>query len=148
MEKRDILLQLIQYYANGNKAKFARYLDVPAVNVSAWITRNKFDENFISTKCKEINPAFLVTGEGPMLREGEPAPVPKQKKEESINDYKTIINELLAIISVQSDQINQALETIGKQTNQIDHTLEVINNLTNNHAINYMVAEEPQRDNE
>lgn len=138
MEKRDILLQLIKYYADGNKARFARLIGVPPVNVSAWIARNKFDEEFISTKCREINPAFLVTGEGPMLKEDAPEKI----ENEEPTDYNRIINELLAVIATQNAQLERA-------SRDLNRALDTINELAKNKkspTTRYMVAEDIDND--
>ena len=62
---------MIAHYTSGNKAKFATLLGVSAQTISAWGTRNTFDSELIYTKCGEISPDWLLTGEGPMLRDSK-----------------------------------------------------------------------------
>ena len=68
MDKKSMLDALIAHYTSGNKAKFATLLGVSAQTISAWGTRNTFDSELIYTKCIDISPDWLLTGEGPMLR--------------------------------------------------------------------------------
>lgn len=72
MEKREILLKIIAHYARGNKSEFARMIGVTPQNIDAWLRRNSFNVELISTKCRNINPMFLMTGEGEMLQSAEP----------------------------------------------------------------------------
>ena len=59
---------LIQHYTNGNKAQFSKVLGVSAQTISAWISRNTFDAELIYANCRDIEPQWLLTGEGAMLR--------------------------------------------------------------------------------
>ena len=61
---------LIEHYTKGNKAQFAKLLGVSAQTISAWIARNTFDAELIYTKCRYVNSAWLLTGEGSMLLAG------------------------------------------------------------------------------
>ncbi len=63
-----MLEMLIQHYTNGNKAQFSKVLGVSAQTISAWISRNTYDAELIYTKCRDVDPQWLLTGEGPMLR--------------------------------------------------------------------------------
>lgn len=62
-----MLESLINYYTDGNKAKFAAFLGINAQNISAWIARNTFDAELIYTKCKEVSADWLLSGKGEML---------------------------------------------------------------------------------
>ena len=71
MNKKKMLDDLISHYANGNKALFSRRLGVTAQAISTWISRNTFDVDLIYAKCEYINPEWLLTGKGSMLKSGE-----------------------------------------------------------------------------
>lgn len=68
MDKTKMLEGLIEHYTKGNKAQFAKLLGVSAQTISAWIARNTFDAELIYTKCRCVNPSWLLTGEGSMLQ--------------------------------------------------------------------------------
>lgn len=70
MDKTKMLEGLIEHYTKGNKAQFAKLLGVSAQTISAWIARNTFDAELIYTKCRCVNSAWLLTGEGSMLQAG------------------------------------------------------------------------------
>lgn len=69
-----MLLQIIEHYTEGNKAQFAKMLGVSAQTISAWIARNTFDAESIYTKCRYVNPHWLLTGTGPMLLDSSENP--------------------------------------------------------------------------
>ena len=59
---------MISHYSNGNKALFARNIGVTAQAISTWLSRNTFDVDLIYAKCEHINPEWLLTGNGSMLK--------------------------------------------------------------------------------
>lgn len=72
MDKQRMLEELIDHYADGNKAKFARMLEVSPQTVSTWASRETFDAELIYTKCEGISGDWLLSGEGPMLKKDMP----------------------------------------------------------------------------
>ena len=64
-----MLEAIIDHFANGNKSQLARILDITPQAVSTWLSRNTFDQELIYAKCENINPDWLLTGRGSMLRE-------------------------------------------------------------------------------
>lgn len=69
MDKTKIINELAGFYSLGNKAEFARKLGVPQSRLSMWQTRNTFDIELIFTKCVEISPDWLLSGQGSMFRD-------------------------------------------------------------------------------
>lgn len=67
MNKRDMLESLINYYTDGNKAKFAAKLGINAQNISAWLARNTFDAEVIFSKCENVSASWLLSGLGNMI---------------------------------------------------------------------------------
>lgn len=68
MDKLLILNKIQEHYNFKKDIQFAEYLGIPAQNLSKWKLRNTYDAELIYTKCTEINPEWLLTGEGEMLK--------------------------------------------------------------------------------
>lgn len=69
MDKKEMLNALINHYERGNKSQFAKRLGVSAQGLSTWLSRNTFDTELIYSKCENVNPEWLLTGKGNMLKE-------------------------------------------------------------------------------
>lgn len=67
MDKKERLLALIDYYANGNKTQFAKLIGLSPQGLSSWISRSTFDIDLIYSKCVNISPRWLITGDGDMI---------------------------------------------------------------------------------
>lgn len=87
MSKKDRLLDLIGHFSNGNKSEFARMIGVSPQAINTWISRDTFDIETIYSKCVNISPEWLLTGNGPMLKNDTPV---VDKKEEKA--YTSLVN--------------------------------------------------------
>ncbi|MBS1740696.1 MAG: helix-turn-helix domain-containing protein [Bacteroidetes bacterium] len=67
-DKKFIINELSKYYCNGRDADFAQKLGITPQALSNWKARNKIDYELVYTICVEINPEWLLTGEGTMLK--------------------------------------------------------------------------------
>lgn len=145
MEKKDILLQVIEHYAQGNKTRFAKMLGVTPQALGNMLARNSLDVEKILTNCVNVNPAFLLTGEGSIVLDEHPV-APK------LEGIDMRINELLAISSNLTKQyaelnalMTQAMTIIERSQQQFDRVLNLYDRIarTSNPSTNaYMVAEE------
>lgn len=113
MNKKDILNTLIQYYANGNKSKFANLLGITPQAISAWEKRNTFDVELVFTKCENINAHWLLSGEGEMLASEDSETLSSTK-----ND--PLSEKLLLMLEKKDEVIRHQAEDIGKLREQID----------------------------
>jgi repressor LexA len=68
MDKLLALNKIQEHYGFDKDAHFAEFLGIPAQNLSKWKSRKTFDIETVYTKCTEINPEWLLTGEGEMLK--------------------------------------------------------------------------------
>lgn len=67
---------LINYYTDGNKAKFSAQIGVKPQTVSAWISRNTFDAEALYANCNGISADWLLSyGEGDMIKSNNAATV-------------------------------------------------------------------------
>lgn len=67
VRKSLILNEIKSYYNFKTDAQFARFLDIKPQTLSSWYTRDTFDIEILYSKCVEINPGWLISGEGPKL---------------------------------------------------------------------------------
>lgn len=80
-----MLEAIINHFANGNKSQLARILDVTPQAISTWLSRNTFDQELVYAKCENINPDWLLTGRGSMLKsEGSASMGSKEAQKEDI----------------------------------------------------------------
>lgn len=62
-----MLQMLIKHYGNGKKVNLAQLLGVSPQNISTWMSRESFNHELIYSKCPNLSPHWLLTGEGDML---------------------------------------------------------------------------------
>lgn len=112
MDKKQMILDLIDYYSNGNKTLFSKKLGVTPQTISSWLSRNTFDKELIFAKCENVSAEWLLTGNGPMLKEEVPAiqmlshpKVPEKIiDQQSINLYDVEAAANLKTLFVNKDQ--------------------------------------------
>ena len=68
MDRRLMLEQLVSYFTDGNKSRFANMLDVKPQTINTWLARNTFDAELIYSKCDGVSGDWLLSGEGEMLK--------------------------------------------------------------------------------
>lgn len=68
MDKRVMLEQLINYYTDGNKTRFAEQIGVKPQTINSWLTRNSYDAELIYSKCVNVSADWLLSGEGSMIK--------------------------------------------------------------------------------
>lgn len=73
--------------------EFAEYLGVKQTTLSAWRTRNAFDERLIYEKCSFLNYEWLMTGKGPMLKTQVPRSLVEMALPKEITEGVGSINE-------------------------------------------------------
>lgn len=101
---------MINHYTNGNKAQFAKMLGVSPQTISAWITRNTFDDELIYAKCGDVSAHWLLTGRGDMLSSEPPAPTASAQ---TPAQHDALVSKLL-------EKITEQAEEIGRLKAQID----------------------------
>lgn len=87
MNKKDMILALIEHYSNGNKAQFANLLGITPQGLSTWIKRESFDIELIFSKCEGLSANWLLTGKGNMIKENKtaiPTATPAQNNTDGI----------------------------------------------------------------
>lgn len=83
MDKVLILNKLKEHYNFKSNSDFARFLGVNPQNIRNWYKRNNYNANLLIEKCTEINPEFIITGEGAMIKENN------QNEDLPVKNYST-----------------------------------------------------------
>lgn len=108
MEKKDILETLINYYCDGNKAKFAAMIDITPQLLSNWLKRNTLDYEQVYSGCPNLSGDWLLSGEGDIIRQT------------SQNDNKQNGNkELLALCKSLVDNYQQRDDVMSKLVSMV-----------------------------
>ena len=103
------LISVIEHFCSGNRAEFARMVDVKPQTINGWITRDisKTIVQKIVDKIPEINFVWLLTGEGNMLKEDDKDMIQKDIVEKGENNYKLV--PLVHIDSVGGMRSNNSI---------------------------------------
>ena len=104
-----MLESLINYYSNGNKARFAAKLGISPQALSMWITRKSFDAELIYTKCEKLSAKWLLSGEGNMLQS-------KETKAQSFNGDKQFYQ-------VQISNLMEQIKNLSEKNSQLEEAL-------------------------
>lgn len=60
--------QIKSHYGFRKDAEFASFLGITPQSLSNWKSRDTFDPVLVYTKCEDLNPHWLLRGEGEMLK--------------------------------------------------------------------------------
>ncbi len=67
---KSLVLNTIKKYLGFKKDKeFADFLQIKPNVLSNWHKRNTYDPELLYTKCDFLNPAYLLTGKGNLIKE-------------------------------------------------------------------------------
>ena len=70
MDKTLVLDKIKEYYQFKSNSEFARFLGINSQNIRNWYARNNYNANLLIEKCPEVNPEYIITGDGPLLKDG------------------------------------------------------------------------------
>lgn len=136
MDKKKILQQLIDYYSAGNKRQFAKMIGMSPSGVSTWMARGTYDVSVILAKCEHVNPAYLLTGEEPML-------LPDEDNQAKINE-----NEMIKMLKNVQEMTEKNLAMLEKNQQQFDRVLSLFEQMTAGVAsapISYPIVEDKKK---
>ncbi|MGV4529328.1 helix-turn-helix domain-containing protein [Ornithobacterium rhinotracheale] len=137
MDKSLLINKIIKELNFNSDAEFARFLGISPQNLSKWKMRGTFDAELIYTKCPQLNPEWLLTGNGSMLKENVPTINKKVKNKDgfvgnSINGNISIthndLEKILELHKSSQDIQNELNERLKSSQNQIDTLLEILKN--------------------
>ena len=127
MDKSLILNKIIQYKNLKSDAEFARFLDITPQNFSKWKQRGTYDIELLYKKCPELNPEWLLTGDGSMLKSEEKSSINQNitgdSNIQSGNDTNT------GDSAIQIKKLEQELKECKKELKEKDKTISKLVNL-------------------
>lgn len=83
-----MIKELVSHYCNGNKAQFANMLGVKPQTINSWITRETFDAELIYANCAGISAAWLISGEGEMLKPSNSPTTTNERRAEKSHQHQ------------------------------------------------------------
>ena len=128
LNNRERLEALINYYSEGNKSMFGRLIGLQPSSITNWIRRDTLDFELIYSKCADLNPHWLLTGEGEMLKSTVHQSSPQQ--EAAPAQLTGLIQELMNELRQKNEEIGELREGIGRA----DGTIESLQRELNRHA--------------
>ena len=128
LNNRERLEALINYYSEGNKSMFGRLIGLQPSSITNWIRRDTLDFELIYSKCADLNPHWLLTGEGEMLKSTVRQSNPSQ--DAAPTQLTGIIQELMNELRQKNEEIGELRERIGRA----DGTIESLQRELNRHA--------------
>lgn len=75
MDKTLILNKIKTYLKIEKNTDFAEFLEIKPTTLAMWYKRNTFDIELLFKKCEFIDANWLLTGQGPMLKEDNNLPM-------------------------------------------------------------------------
>ena len=112
MNKSERIECIINSLCDGNKSRFAKLIGVKPQTVNTWLTRDTFDIERVYSCCGALNPHWLLTGEGEMLKQSA------AQEQSSVNtgDYSNVTlhsaDEVHQTILVDSNRETETLRTL------------------------------------
>lgn len=139
MDKQLIINMIIDSYGFKSDAEFARFLGISPQNLSKWKVRGTYDAELLYTKCPDLNPEWLLTGEGSMKKGNSQENVNILSDNNLNNNIKSKVrgdltitnNDLTKLIELQKGsqeiqrELNKRLETSQSQINTLLEILKM-----------------------
>lgn len=112
---KSLILNAIKKHEKLNTNKgFADFLGIKPTTLSMWYKRNTFDIELVFKKCEYLNPEWLLTGKGSMLREQKSG-----INQNVVGDGVTMVGGSVSGGSVQSGNTNTDNKKVQLFENQI-----------------------------
>lgn len=137
MDKTIMLDRIKEFYGFQTDVDFARYLGITPQVLSNWKSRNSFDAELLYGKCPELNPSWLLRGDGPMTNQTEvgrkhvnedKSPYTLRKR---LNYLEKEIKALTEADKIMTNSGNEIKKAIKLLENQLKETREQLEGLLN-----------------
>ncbi len=118
---KSLIINKIKNHLNIKTDKdFAEYLDIKPTTLAMWRSRNTLDVELIFTKCEFLNPEFLLTGKGDVLKKGTSTVMEESpeygnsdlKKKIPLYEVETIggVNDYIANTNEQHSHVSEWID--------------------------------------
>jgi FtsZ-binding cell division protein ZapB len=119
MNKSKMLDQIKTHLEFKRDAELADFLDITRQTLSNWKSRNSFDAELIYSRCTDLNPAWLLTGEGSMLQ--------KDSTDSIINETDPeVLREKLVNLQSQLDAFETANNALVDANDSLKETKSIL----------------------
>jgi FtsZ-binding cell division protein ZapB len=119
MDKSKMLDQIKTHLEFKRDAELADFLDITRQTLSNWKSRNSFDAELLYSRCSELNPAWLLTGEGSMLQ--------KDSTDSIINETDPeVLREKLSNLQKQMDALEKANNALEDANDSLKETKSIL----------------------
>ena len=113
-----MLDQIKDNYGFKKDAELAEFLEITRQTLSNWKSRNSFDAELLYSKCPELNPAWLLTGDGQMLQKDSANSIIKETDPEVLREKLVNLQKQLDALEKANNALEDANESL-KETKSI-----------------------------
>jgi exonuclease VII small subunit len=112
MDKSKMLDQIKSHYEFKKDAELADFLNITRQTFSNWKSRNSFDAELIYSKCRGLNPAWLLTGDGPMLQKDSAESISKETDPDVLREKLVNLQNQLDALEKANNALEDANESL------------------------------------
>lgn len=114
MSKKIILDAIKLHYKFKSNTEYATFLGIAPQTLSSWYSRNTLDYDLVYSKCVDIDANWLLTGEGPML------------KNEIRSDALPLASDPQVLYGRQNDEIKNLREQVKEYKKELENKQKII----------------------
>ena len=107
----------------------ASYLGVKQSTLATWKLRNTMDIDVIISKCDFINPSWLLTGEGPMLKESN------QLNTMDANKEADLLRSEIEILKKSNEEKERTIQRLFEQFEKLSEQNQVLVSIVTNTSV-------------
>lgn len=123
LNKAQMLNKIKEHYGFQTDSEFANHLGVQPQVLSNWKSRKTFDAELIYSKCKQLNPAWLLCQEGSMLNKKraalevheEKTPYFLKKSIENLEKQLVRLQDTYQVIEESKDFFHKVIQETERQ---------------------------------
>lgn len=130
IDRNKILNDLKRYKGFDTEIAFAKFLGISGQNLSGWRRRNAFNFYKITEKFPEIDPNFIATGQGEMLKSAYAEQTDTQYEEPNnetvTTDDKTVEKDAKNKVTIDVSHLQNQIEFQKKMIEELQEQIEIL----------------------